>query len=247
MEAMNAEALLRVWEETGGAHMVRRALALLDAAWPELGLQNWARAPIGERDGCLLQLREALFGKQLQTVSCCPRCGERIESEFTTQDIRTQPPALPAPRTPLRLQEQGHDISYRLPNSEDLLLACDDAGVADGVAATLLRRCVIEARCGGLPLDAAALPAGVVQKLAGEMEQRDPGAEIRMALTCPACNQAWSASFDIVSYLWGEIEDWAQRLLADVHTLAGSYNWSERDILALSPARRQFYLDMVRA
>lgn len=247
MEALNATALLRVWEESSGAHMVRRALALLDAAWPDVGLQAWARAPIGERDGCLLQLRESLFGRQLQTVSSCPRCGERIESAFTTQDIQAQPPALPAPQPSLHLQQQDYDVCYRLPNSEDLLLVCDQAGAADTATAILMRRCVIEARRGGLPLDAADLPAELVQGLAREMEQRDPGAQIQMALTCPACGHSWSAGFDIVSYLWGEIEDWAQRLLVDVHTLAGAYSWSERDILALSPTRRQLYLDMVHA
>jgi hypothetical protein len=87
----------------------------------------------------------------------------------------------------------------------------------------------------------------VVDRLNREMEQQDPYAEIHMSLSCPACNHRWTSSLDIVSYLWGEIEDWAQRLLADVHTLASAYSWSERDILALNPTRRQFYLDMVRA
>ncbi len=53
--------------------------------------------------------------------------------------------------------------------------------------------------------------------------------------------------FDILSYLWTEIEDWAQRLLVDVHTLAVSYGWSERDILALSPRRRRMYLELLGA
>jgi len=35
--------------------------------------------------------------------------------------------------------------------------------------------------------------------------------------------------------------------LSDVHTLARAYGWRERDILTLSPTRRQFYLNMVGA
>jgi hypothetical protein len=50
-----------------------------------------------------------------------------------------------------------------------------------------------------------------------------------------------------VSYLWSELEEWAHRVLVDIHTLAGAYGWSERQILALSPVRRQLYVDMVRA
>jgi len=66
-------------------------------------------------------------------------------------------------------------------------------------------------------------------------------------LTCPACGHAFRVSFDIVSYFWSEVEDWAHRVLVDIHTLAAAYGWSERQILALSPMRRQLYVDMVRA
>jgi hypothetical protein len=35
--------------------------------------------------------------------------------------------------------------------------------------------------------------------------------------------------------------------MLDVHTLASAYGWSESEILSLNPARREFYLEMVRA
>jgi hypothetical protein len=45
--------------------------------------------------------------------------------------------------------------------------------------------------------------------------------------------------------LWREIESMAGRLLRDVHALASAYGWHEKDILALSPVRRQFYLTLI--
>jgi hypothetical protein len=53
--------------------------------------------------------------------------------------------------------------------------------------------------------------------------------------------------FDVVSYLWGEIEDWAERLLRDVHSLAAAYGWSERDIVGMSALRRRLYLELANA
>jgi hypothetical protein len=247
MKAPDASALLQAWEAHRGAHLIRRALALLDAAWPEIGIQVWSRAPIGERDAWLLQLHETLFGAQLNTVASCPRCGERLESSFTTHDIGVQAPALPEPRSSFRLRELGCDIEYRLPTSDDLLAATEDTAAVSAASIELLRRCIVDVHQEGLPVDPVRLPSAVVARLAAEMQQRDPAAEICIALNCPGCQHAWSSGFDIVSYLWGEIEDWAQRLLADVHVLAGAYGWSERDILALSPTRRQIYLDMVHA
>ena len=66
-------------------------------------------------------------------------------------------------------------------------------------------------------------------------------------LTCPACGHVWSAALDIAAYLWGELDDWAQDLLAQVHVLARHYAWSERDILTMSAVRRRFYLDLLQA
>ncbi len=109
IQAPSSEQLLRIWEESAGSHPIRRALALLDAVWPETDVGRWARAPIGTRDGWLLTLHESLFGPQLETVTACPQCGESLESSFTTRDVGGRTPgaprevrALPAARRGLR-------------------------------------------------------------------------------------------------------------------------------------------------
>jgi hypothetical protein len=79
-----------------------------------------------------------------------------------------------------------------------------------------------------------------------EMERADPQSNLQFSLTCPACGHCWEAAFDIVSFLWSEIHSWAQRTLRMVHLLARSYGWQEADILAMSPTRRQIYLEMAR-
>ena len=74
----------------------------------------------------------------------------------------------------------------------------------------------------------------------------DPQADVQLALSCPACGQQWRATFDVVSFLWDELDAWARRLLREVHTLASAYHWREADILAMSRWRRQYYLDLVQ-
>lgn len=77
------------------------------------------------------------------------------------------------------------------------------------------------------------------------MARADPQADVRLAIACPSCGHQWQGIFDIVTFFWSEIESWASRILHEVHLLALAYGWHEREILALSPRRRQFYLDMV--
>jgi hypothetical protein len=81
--------------------------------------------------------------------------------------------------------------------------------------------------------------------IAEAMVEHDPRAEMRLAMHCHACQHSWSTIFDIVSFFWTEIEASAKRLLREVHTLAKAYGWREADILALSSARRQCYLELV--
>ena len=93
----------------------------------------------------------------------------------------------------------------------------------------------------------AELPAAVIDQLQQDMAARDPGADLRIALTCPACGHGFDRRFDIAGHLWDALDDWAERTLAEVHALAGAYGWSEPQVLSLSAARRQRYIAMVQA
>ena len=93
------------------------------------------------------------------------------------------------------------------------------------------------------------IPAGIAAALESEMTgtiaAADPLAEIALELACPDCAATWSAPFDIVRFLWSEVDAWAARTLDEVHVLASHYGWSEAEILALSPQRRQHYRDLI--
>lgn len=239
------ETLLQAWETLHGTTNTERALGLLGAVWPELDRAQWRRVSIGDRDACLFLLQESLFGAELRTLATCPACSERLESRFMVRDVCTPSPQLPQPREPLELTHDGYRVRFRVPCSDDLLDLPSAAEVGDGAAA-LLRRCVIEAHREDAPIASASLPAEVRQRLGDIMAEQDPFADLQMTVNCPACHHLWSATLDIAAYLWGELDDWAQDLLAEVHALARHYAWSERDILTMSPVRRRFYLDLVR-
>jgi hypothetical protein len=240
------ETLLQAWETLHGATPTERSLGLLGAVWPDLDHAQWRKVSIGDRDACLFLLQESLFGAQLQTITACPACGERLESRFMVRDVCTPLTSLPQPREPLLLAYDGYRVRYRLPCSEDLLDLPTDTQT-DAAAATLLQRCVIDAHRDDAPIASPALPIEVQRRLSETMAELDPLADLQVAVNCPACSHAWSATMDIAAYLWGELDDWAQDLLAEVHALARHYAWSERDILTMSPVRRRFYLDLVQA
>jgi hypothetical protein len=241
--ALTTSALLEAWERGRTARPLLRALDLLARVYPDATPEQMKALPIGQRDARLMEIREALFGPSLTCLAACPRCGERLEITLEISQLRSQPAAEDGAQV-YALAAGGCEVQFRLPNSQDMAVLADlpDAGQA---RRALLERCVQQAARDGVPVNAADLPEELVGRIAGRMAQIDPLADIQIALTCPSCAQQWSTAFDIVSYLWSEINTWAMRVLREVHRLASAYGWSEAEILALSPARRQMYLELI--
>lgn len=245
MTTLTAHGVLQTWEQARHGHPLRRSLALLCAAWPQVDAGDWGAMPVGVRDAWLLRLQEALFGPELDTVAPCPACDELLQTRFTTADLQT---ATCDTATAASLTCEGYDLDYRLPCHDDLLAI---AGVAhDSPAAAsrrLLERCLLAAHRAGEPTAVDELPVPVLDRLQQSMAEADPGADMRVALVCPACGHRFERRVDIDAYLWDALDDWAQRTLAEVHLLASAYGWSEPQILALSAARRGHYIALVQS
>jgi hypothetical protein len=241
--ALDATSLLTAWERAVSQHPLQRAVTLLALAWPQKSIDEWSNASIGERDRRLLQVREALFGPTFEAIATCPKCGERLELTFSMQDLLTKVDETSMNSEQQRLTAGAYEVNYRVPTSADLLAVANNPGEARKL---LLERCV-EARNDGVAIEASALPDEVVKLVGQKLADADPQADVQILLDCPACSHRWPTVFDILTYLWGEIEDWAQRLLHEVHSLASAYGWSERDILSMSATRRRLYLEMVGA
>lgn len=250
MHALSAAQLLGVWERAGARPHAERALSLLAPACPELSPEELARLSVGRRDSLLLTLRERTFGPRLSCRARCERCGEPLELGFEVSDIRAvQDSAEVADALTLSLDD--YEVTFRLPDSLDIsaVAAEVEEGGEDFADArqSLLARCVLRVFKGGeeSPGGPVVLPVRVREAVAARMAEADPQSDIRLALSCPACEHRWSVAFDIVSYFWSEITAWAGRTLREVHTLASAYGWREEDILAMSPRRRHAYLEMV--
>jgi hypothetical protein len=242
MRLLSALELLHVWENGLARQPVERALMLLTAACPEVLPEALVQLSIGQRDAHLLTLREWTFGPQLACLAICPKCGERLELTFNAAEIRATTEAEPS--RAILLSVADYEVSFRLPNSADLAVITpnDDIAAAQDV---LLQRCLLQVTHHGEAASANQLPTEVIEAVVARMAEADPQADIQLALSCPSCRHQWGVNFDIVSFFWSEINAWAYRILREVHTLAAAYGWREADILAMSPWRRQLYLEMV--
>jgi len=241
MHALSSAELLTVWELAANQPPGQRTLALLAACADEASPNQLVQLSIGESDARLLALHERTFGQRLTAVSSCPACGETMEFEIRIADIRL--PSSSQPNEPIEIESMDYRLRFRLPNNLDVA-SLDPAADNRSNRQQLLRRCLLGAQRAGAEVAADDLPPDVVTVIADRMAEADPQADVQFALACPECGHNWNTTLDVASFTWSEINARAIRLLNDVHTLASAYGWREADILSMSAARRQIYLEL---
>jgi hypothetical protein len=242
MRALSAAEFLDVCEHGTARSPAQRALVLLAFVCSETPVEQLGQLSAGQRDAQLLALREQTFGSQLASLTTCPACAEQLQFQVNAADIRATSKA--ELETPLQITHADYAVEFRLPTSLDLA-SLDPAADLETNRRRLWQQCVTAARRGGREVTTAELPEDVEAAIAQRMAEADPQANVQFALDCPKCRHTWQAPLDIVSYFWAEIDAWADRLLREVHSLAAVYGWREAEVLALSPWRRQAYLELI--
>ena len=238
MRPPTAAELLTFWENGVPLSHLDRTFLLLSLTCSVNEPAQIAKWDIGQRDGRLFRLRECLFGTQFTNTANCPKCQEQLEWDMDIADFPIPPLVVEEAPKVFELLAEDYQVQYRLPNSEDLALANPDQ---------IWSNCLLSITREGENINHQLLPATVKQTIGTAMEQRSPLANISIKLNCPTCQHQWKVFFDIMTYLWVEIDNWARHLLQEIYLLARAFGWSEREILNISPRRRQIYLEMLRS
>jgi hypothetical protein len=243
MHPLTARRALDAWERGQRSDPQGRALALLSSVLPEVSREQLARLPVGQRDALLIRLRERTFGPQVKGFAQCPKCGVRLEFGLDLQAYNAGR-SLEHKLAPQLFAADGYEIQFRVPDSVDLAYIAQFPDV-ETARLVLLGRCVLAARKDGRPVPPHEISEAVVEKLGQRMEELDPLSYVSLSIECARCSHQWLSLMDIGTFLWQEVARSAEKLLGDVHTLAMSYGWSEAEILAMSEARRRFYLEQI--
>ncbi len=227
--------LLDLWEAGARASAWDRAALLLHCAWPDSSVAQW---PIGLANARLLALRAALFGARWDCVADCPACAQVADVQLDIAALLAGAPGDDSsPATVWHVVDGSADATrFRLPLLGDLTQAGEPAPLS---AAHMLER-ILDSP------DAIAVTPALRTAIEDRLLRLDPLAAIDMLVDCPSCGHRWRAATEVVGMLWTELANLAKRLLGEVARLAAVFGWSEAQILALSPRRRQHYLELVR-
>jgi hypothetical protein len=194
---------------------------------------------LDRRNELLMQLRESTIGATLYGFVRCPVCAAPLEFSATVREFLER---TAAPAESCSIVHDGQTIVYRLPDTRDLAAAAVYLDLPEA-SATLFKRSAVSDMIGWTEENKAQIAAAIAEDLA----DRHPLVDIRIPLRCASDDHVWSASLDIASFLWTEVDRLARRLLDEVQALARAYGWPEADILAMSDSRRRFYLGALDA
>jgi hypothetical protein len=234
MGQLTSAELIQLWELGQEMPPAQRAVALAEAARGDANSPAAADLPLGDRDHRLMLLYAGLFGPQVTGEDTCGACAAVLEVSF---DLGALAAGHHPARTPVTVGLGEQELHCRALTTADLIAAAESSDFEVG----LLARCVTSAT--GQP--APGLPAPAAAEVMSALAAADPLADVRLAVTCGECGHQWDTVFDIASFLWTEICAAVERLLGDVHLLATAYGWSEAEVLAVGPRRREYYLQAV--
>lgn len=243
------DELLALWEGSLAAAQQQQPGWQRDAALLRVAGCAEPRG-LGARNAELMALRTRLFGAQWPLRATCPRCATVVEFDIDDAARLANEPAPAEEDAQPLLDDGGAPLEVRAPDVDDLHAAAAAArsgSDAQAAADELLRRCVAVVGSGDDIVEPRRLSPALRARIAARMEALDPAASVAFAVDCPQCSTPWRAALDIGEVLRSEIAAHAEQVLLDVDALARAYGWSERDVLALTPARRAAYLQLAGA
>lgn len=216
-------------EDAGEAlSLPRRALLLAQHA---PGPPVEPREPVGRTNARLLRLHQELAGSTLEGTVGCPSCAAVVELRVDCEEMLASQPEPPMRAAPL-VTVNG-SVTWRPVSYDDLAVAAEAED--DGLAvAEVLSRCVD-----------GEVAEQLRASLCAAMTEVDPLAEIEVELACPECEEPVHALLDVLDFTWAQLVAKAQTLLLEVDVIARAYSWSEAEILALPPARRRRFVELV--
>ena len=226
----SAAATLDLWESLTATPPPARGAAVRVACGAASDRDAACDLPLAvAAAAALAELRERV-GPALGAVLTCPGCEALLDVPLPIDELLAGSEVVPD-------GARVDGVAVRGPTTTDVLAALASADPA----ATL------RSRCETWPAGTAAdVDAELALRVADAAERLAGAAGITVRLDCPECGGDVLADVDVVRLLTECVAEEARAVLADVAALAAAFGWSERTVLALSPARLQAYLALVR-
>lgn len=207
---------------------------------------------VGDRERLWFALCAATFSEEMDLVARCTfeECGELSEVTLSFSEwIRRAPDIQPAGcyEVDIETEKGAWTLRFRFPTGADQEAASRRlfSQSHDEVERELIRNCLLEVRDSeGAPVAFDNHLHDLKPHLEAAWSEIDPLGDCFAKVECSACGRPYTAVADGLTLFEARLENRGD-IFEQVHRLARVYHWSERELLALTFARRQRYLALV--
>ncbi len=200
----------------------------------------WWRQTVGARSAALLALLRATDVAQAITTGlrCVfADCSERFEIDLPHALLDALPGAEPPLGDAIELQRTAAPpLLLRRPTGEDLR-SWREQPPADAANART-------AMLNQLLLSGPLRPEDV-EPATRALANADPLVAFSVRCACPVCGHEAERDIDLEGLALARLAALQRTLLQELHLLAAHYGWTEGEILAVAPARRARYREMI--
>jgi hypothetical protein len=200
---------------------------------------------VPQRDLALVALRRRSLGDRIKVELTCGACESAHEVGIDLDRVQAGDQC---PRA-VEVAADGRHVTVRLPTARDQERVLAEAGADLGARRRRLVADAVESVDGApaIPEALATLGEEVWRTVEAAVEAALPDVDLELTATCPSCAASIEAPVLLADLVLGELRERGRSLLREVHALASTYHWSERDILALEIPRRHSYLALIEA
>lgn len=197
----------------------------------------WA-LEVSERTAWMLRIAAKSGAQSLAHRARCDAsgCGEPVELELSIDELLSLE-CHDTSALAVRLEQRV--ITLRRPTGADQL-AWTHATFDDLRAATFAVATSLLLEDGDAVANDAELRA-----IEAALTEHDPLAHYTVTSVCPNCDAHTHHDIDLMALAIEWLSGARARMVETVHALARSYHWTETDIFAVAPWRREHYLRLV--
>ena len=192
-----------------------------------------------ERDRVLVALHQQVYGDRVAGSAACGRCSEPFDLDFSLEALVASVLEDAAdPPGPDGVEVRGREVFVEGVVRCRLPVGADEVAVAhldpEAAEQALLERCSI---------DGTAIE--VVADALDRVEAVTPIISMTLDAAWPECGAEQPVHFDLQSHVLGRLSVERQRLMGEIHRLAGSYRWGWSELLGLTREERRAQVDLL--
>jgi hypothetical protein len=195
---------------------------------------------VGDRQFLSTQLAGRLCGDDVWYTVACRFCGERFDFPLRFLDLPVKPagPAYPFCETAL----DAGIFTWRIPDGADQK-ALAHLPSHDEAVRVLLQRGLVQDEKEAPAADGviAGFTQAEIDCIEAAMEEQAPEIANRVKAACAGCSRTNEVEIDPFGHLNRQLRG----VSVDIHRIASTYHWSEKEILSLPKQRRLRYLDLI--